>query len=74
MLRPDAPPLTARMALVRPRASYTPPAVTEFIDLARRMDCAFLAQLVSDHRLEEDEAREVAVDLAYRLAKKAYRL
>ncbi|HEX3694482.1 MAG TPA: glucuronate isomerase [Polyangia bacterium] len=43
-------------------------------DVARRMDCAFLAQLVADHRLPEDEAREVAVDLAYNLAKRAYRL
>ena len=38
------------------------------------MDCAFLATLVADHRLPEDEAAEVAVDLAYNLAKKAYRL
>ena len=43
-------------------------------DMARRMDCAFLAKLVAEHRLEEDEALEVANDLAYRLAKKAYRL
>ena len=43
-------------------------------DVARRMDCAFLARLCADHRLDEDEAREVAVDLAYRLAKRAYRL
>jgi glucuronate isomerase len=43
-------------------------------DLARRVDCAFLARLVAEHRLDEDEAFEVAHDLAYRLAKKAYRL
>lgn len=43
-------------------------------DMARRIDCAYLAELVSRHRLDEDEAAEVAVDLAYRLAKKAYRL
>jgi glucuronate isomerase len=43
-------------------------------DVARRMDCGFLAQLVGDGRLEEDEAHEVAVDLAYRLAKQAYKL
>jgi glucuronate isomerase len=43
-------------------------------DVARRMDCAFLARLVCDHRLDEDEAREVAMDLAFRLAKRAYRL
>ncbi|MFD1107326.1 glucuronate isomerase [Sphingobium olei] len=43
-------------------------------DVARRMDCAWLAQLVVEHRLEEDEAHEVAHDLAYALAKKAYKL
>jgi len=43
-------------------------------DMARRMDCAFLAKLVGEHRLQEDEAFELAQDLAYRLVKKAYRL
>lgn len=43
-------------------------------DVARRVDCAFLARLVADGRLDEDEAREVAVDLTYRLAKDAYKL
>jgi glucuronate isomerase len=43
-------------------------------DVARRMDCAFLAKLVAEHRLEEDEALQVAHDLAYGLVKKAYRL
>lgn len=43
-------------------------------DMARRCDCAFLARLVAEHRLDEDEAREVAVDLAYNLARKAYKL
>jgi glucuronate isomerase len=43
-------------------------------DMARRTDCAFLAKLVAEHRLEEDEALEVAHDLAYGLVKKAYRL
>jgi len=43
-------------------------------DTARRVDCAYLAELVADHRLAEDEAHEVAGDLAYRLAKKAYKL
>jgi glucuronate isomerase len=43
-------------------------------DVARRMDCNFLARLVADHRLPEDEAKEVAVDLAYNLVKKAYKL
>ena len=43
-------------------------------DVARRIDCAFLARLVAEHRLSEDEAAETAVDLAYKLPKQAYRL
>jgi glucuronate isomerase len=43
-------------------------------DVARRVDCAYLARLVADHRLEEDEASELSVDLAYNLAKRAYKL
>ncbi len=43
-------------------------------DMARRVDCAYLATLVATGRLAEDEAPEVANDLAYRLAKQAYRL
>ncbi|MBI2771716.1 MAG: glucuronate isomerase [Burkholderiales bacterium] len=43
-------------------------------DVCRRADCSYLARLVAEHRLEEDEAHEVAHDLAYGLARKAYRL
>ncbi|TYC63584.1 glucuronate isomerase [Rhodobacterales bacterium] len=43
-------------------------------DVARRVDCAYLASLVTSGRLDEDEAHEVAYDLTYRLAKQAYRL
>jgi glucuronate isomerase len=43
-------------------------------DTARRMDCSFLARLVAERRLAEDEAVEVAWELAYGLAKRAYRL
>jgi glucuronate isomerase len=43
-------------------------------DVARRVDCSFLARLVAEHRLGEDEAHEVAADLAYNLAKRAYKL
>jgi len=43
-------------------------------DVARRMDCAFLAKLVAERRLEEEEALEVAQDLAYGLVKQAYKL
>jgi glucuronate isomerase len=43
-------------------------------DVARRIDCAFLAKLVAEHRIDEDEAAEVVVDLAYSLPKRAYKL
>ena len=43
-------------------------------DVARRVDCAFLANLVAQHRLDEDEAFELAHDLTYGLVKKAYKL
>ena len=42
-------------------------------DVARRVDCAFLAGLVATGRLKEDEAHEVAKDLTYNLVKKAYK-
>ena len=50
------------------------PSIPARHDVARRVDCAFLARLVSEHRLREDEACELAPELAYTLAKKAYRL
>lgn len=43
-------------------------------DVSRRMDCGWLAQLVVEHRIEEWEAAELAVDLSYNLAKAAYKL
>lgn len=43
-------------------------------DVARRIDCGFLAGLVAEHRLREDEAAKVARALTYDLAKAAYRL
>ena len=43
-------------------------------DMSRRVDCAYLAGLVADHRRDEDEAAEVAADLAYNLVRRAYRL
>lgn len=43
-------------------------------DVARRVDCAFLARFVAEHRLELDEAHELAADLTYNLAKAAYKL
>lgn len=41
-------------------------------DLFRRVDAGYLAQLVLEHRLSQDEAIETAVDLAYRLPLLAY--
>lgn len=43
-------------------------------DMSRRVDASFLARLVSEHRISETEAVEVARDLAYNLVKKAYKL
>lgn len=43
-------------------------------DVARRVDCAFLATLVATGRLREDEAPDLARQLTYGLAKKAYKL
>jgi glucuronate isomerase len=42
-------------------------------DLSRRVDAGFLARLVAEHRLDEDEAGETAVDLAHRLPLATYR-
>lgn len=41
-------------------------------DLARRIDAGYLARLVTEHRLHEDEAVETAVDLAHDLPRLAY--
>ncbi len=43
-------------------------------DVARRVDCSFLATLVADHQISETEAARIARDLAYGLVKQAYRL
>jgi glucuronate isomerase len=43
-------------------------------DVARRMDAAFLARLVVEHRLDEDEAFELAHDLTDKLVRSAYKL
>jgi glucuronate isomerase len=43
-------------------------------DVARRVDCTFLSRLVAEHRLDEDEAFEVARDLTVNLVRKAYKL
>jgi glucuronate isomerase len=43
-------------------------------DVARRMDCRFLATLALEHKIGEDEAFELAPQLAHGLAKAAYKL
>jgi glucuronate isomerase len=43
-------------------------------DVARRIDCGFLARLVAEHRIEDWEAAELAHALTYDLAKQAYKL
>ncbi len=43
-------------------------------DVARRMDCRFLATLAVEHKIGEDEAFELAPLLAHGLAKAAYKL
>ncbi|MBX3577527.1 MAG: glucuronate isomerase [Rhizobiaceae bacterium] len=50
------------------------PSIPARHDVARRVDAAFLAGLVREGQLREDEAFELATELAHTLAKKAYRL
>lgn len=50
------------------------PSIAARHDVSRRVDCAYLAGLVTRHLLSEDEAHQVAEDLAYKLAKKSYKL
>lgn len=50
------------------------PSIPARHDMARRIDCSYLAQRVAEHRLRENEAHEIARDLAYNLPRKNYRL
>lgn len=43
-------------------------------DVARRVDCRYLAELVTNHQLTNQEAHELAYQLTYGLVKKAYQL
>lgn len=43
-------------------------------DVARRIDCRFLAQWVAEHRLQMNDAQDLAHALSYSLAKQAYKL
>ncbi len=43
-------------------------------DVARRMNAGYLAGLVAEHRMEEEDAVAIAEDLAYNLARRAFRV
>ena len=43
-------------------------------DVARRVDCSFLARLVAEGRIADWEASELAHELAYDLVRRAYKL
>jgi glucuronate isomerase len=43
-------------------------------DVARRVDCSFLARLVAEGRMADWEAAELAHELAYDLVRRAYKL
>jgi glucuronate isomerase len=43
-------------------------------DVARRVDCRFLAELVVDHRLELDEAHDIVTDLAADRSRHVFKL
>jgi glucuronate isomerase len=43
-------------------------------DMSRRLDSAYLAQLVAEHRLEEDEAVETAIDLVTSIPTNVFKL
>jgi glucuronate isomerase len=43
-------------------------------DVARRIDAGFLGRMVAEHRLDEDEAKELAWELTVGLVRNAYRL
>jgi len=43
-------------------------------DMSRRLDCGYLAELVAEHRIDEDEAVETAVELVTVNPRKAFKL
>ena len=43
-------------------------------DVARRIDCRFLASMVAEHRVSEEEAADLIKKLSYDFAKQAYKL
>ena len=43
-------------------------------DVARRVDCGFLARLVAEHRIADWEAADLAHELTSGLVRRAYRI
>jgi glucuronate isomerase len=43
-------------------------------DVARRVNAGFLAGMVAEHRLATSEAKQIATDLAYNLARRAFKV
>ncbi len=50
------------------------PSIPARHDLARRIDCNFLAQQVARHFITMDDAQRMARDLSYNLTKKTYKV
>jgi glucuronate isomerase len=50
------------------------PALPARHDMSRRHDAGYLASLVAEHRLDEDEALETAHDLVVTLPQRAFKL
>ncbi len=50
------------------------PSIPARHDVSRRVDCSFLATQVAKHIILEEEAKDIAVELAYKLAKVSYKL
>ncbi|WP_298835771.1 glucuronate isomerase [uncultured Roseobacter sp.] len=50
------------------------PSIPARHEVARRVDCAWLARMVADHRLREDEAFDMIEELSCGLARRTYRL
>jgi glucuronate isomerase len=43
-------------------------------DMSRRIDSGYLARLVAEHRIDEDEAVETAIELVAGLPRKVFKL
>jgi glucuronate isomerase len=50
------------------------PSIPARHDVARRVDCAFLANQIAKHIITEEEGKDIAIDLSYNLPKVSYNL